>query len=166
MAIRSTYKVYTVIAFLVLVSCSKRLELRAITADQLLATIAQSQGENAVLVNFWATWCVPCVEEFPMIVDLDQKYADAGLRTYFVSVDFVDDRDRVMEFLRTSGVKSLSFIKDQKDLPFINGIDRNWSGALPFTMVMGRMSGDMLASWEGMAEEEKFEDAVQAALAN
>ena len=151
---------------LVAVSCGQRLELRTTAADQLMATIAQSQGENAVLVNFWATWCLPCVAEFPMLVELGERYADKGLKTYFVSVDLVEDRERVLEFLRTEGVNSLSFLKDQKDMPFINGIDENWSGALPFTMVMGRKSGEILTSWEGMAEEEKFEAAVQAALAN
>ncbi len=101
-----------------------------------------------------------------MIVELGERYAGSGLKTYFVSVDFVDDRDRVEDFLKAQGANSLSFLKDQKDMPFINGIDENWSGAVPFTMVVGRTSGEVLAAWEGSADEEKFEAAIQAALAN
>lgn len=146
--------------------CGQRLELQTVTADQLMATIAQSQGENAVLVNFWATWCVPCVEEFPMIVDLGNRLAGDGLITYFVSVDFIDEQPRVVEFLRSRGVESVSYIKDQKDMPFINGISEAWTGAVPFTILVGRNSGEIVAAWEGKAERDKFEMAARTALAN
>ncbi|MFC1480809.1 TlpA family protein disulfide reductase [Candidatus Neomarinimicrobiota bacterium] len=146
--------------------CGQRLELQTTTADQLMATIARSQGKNAVLVNFWATWCVPCVEEFPMIVELGNSLAGDGLITYFVSVDFIDDQPRVEEFLESQDVRSLSFIKDQKDMPFINGISEAWTGAVPFTMLVGRNSGAVVAAWEGKAGRDKFETAARLALAN
>ena len=151
---------------LLLVSCQvgSKLELRTATAESLLEAVAQWKGERAVLVNFWATWCAPCVEEFPMVVDLAEQLADSGLTTYFVSVDFPAERERVVSFLMAHGVRGLSFLKDERDMPFINGIDENWTGAVPFTVVYGRKNGRPISSWEGPADKTKFRIAVSGGL--
>ncbi|MCH8328633.1 MAG: TlpA family protein disulfide reductase [Candidatus Marinimicrobia bacterium] len=128
--------------------------------------MAESKGEQAVLVNFWATWCAPCVEEFPMMMDLAGQLADSGLTTYFVSVDFIDERERVVEFLTSQGVTGLSFLKDEKDMPFINGIDENWTGAVPYTVVFGRKDGKVSEFWEGQADSTKFNTAARRGLYN
>ena len=155
-------------ASILLIRCQVRsqLELRATTAESLLEVVAQSKGNQAVLVNFWATWCAPCVEEFPMILDLAEQLADSGLTTYFVSVDFSDERERVVDFLTTRGVTGLSFIKDEKDMPFINGVDENWTGAVPYTVIYGRTNGRVICSWEGAANKAKFSSAASEGLSN
>ena len=140
------------------------LTLKSATAEDVLTAVAGHQGREAVLVNYWGTWCVPCVEEFPMIVELGKTYSGRGLVTYFVSVDWPEDTDKVMAFLKRQGVAGLSFIKDQGDNPFINGINLEWSGAVPFTIVYHQQSGGMVDFWEGKASREKFEGAIQAAL--
>ena len=157
-----------IVAYFLLLSCkvSSQLELRTATAESLLEMVAQSKGEQAVLVNFWATWCAPCVEEFPMIVDLAEQLADSGLTTYFVSVDFLDERERVVNFLISHGVTGISFLKDEMDMPFINGIDENWTGAVPYTVVYGRKNGRAISSWEGPADETKFSVAASRGLYN
>ena len=89
-----------------------------------------------ILINFWATYCVPCIEEFPMIVDLSKKYSEKGMQIYFVSADWLDRKKEVRDFLLEKDVKGLSFIKEEgNDNNFINEISREWSGALPFTIV-------------------------------
>ncbi|UCH09533.1 MAG: TlpA family protein disulfide reductase, partial [Fidelibacterota bacterium] len=135
------------------------LTLQRATAADILEKAAEHRGQEAVLINFWATWCAPCVEEFPMIVTLAEKYQAEGLRTYFVSVDWLDNTDRVTAFLDRQGVTGLSFIKDQKDGPFIDGIAREWTGAVPFTIVFGKQSGAVVDFWEGKGPEERFESA-------
>ena len=161
-------KSFQIVACFLLLSCkvSSQLELRTATAESLLEMVAQLKGEQAVLVNFWATWCAPCVEEFPMIVELAEQLADSGLTTYFVSVDFLDERKRVINFLISHGVTGLSFLKDEKDMPFINGIDENWTGAVPYTVVYGRKSGRAISSWEGPAGKTKFTIAASRGLNN
>jgi thiol-disulfide isomerase/thioredoxin len=140
------------------------LTLQRATAANILEKAAEHQGDEAVLINFWATWCAPCVEEFPMIVALDRRYQAQGLRTYFVSVDWLDETDRVTAFLERQGVNGLSFIKDQKDQPFIDGIAGEWTGAVPFTIIFGKQSGAVVDLWEGKGPEDRFVGAIEAAL--
>ena len=67
--------------------------------DQLLAGL----HGNVVLVDFWATWCRPCVASFPRTVELSRQYEGRPLRVVSVSVDDADDTDQVLEFLRSQG---------------------------------------------------------------
>jgi thiol-disulfide isomerase/thioredoxin len=121
--------------------------LRSATAAQVLEA-ARAPGAKAALINVWATWCQPCVEEFPDLVKLHRAYGDRGLRLVLVSADFEDQRDSVLAFLKKQGASFPSFLKDQKDEDFIDGIDARWSGALPASFVLDA-SGRIVDFWEG-----------------
>ncbi len=101
--------------------------------------VAASHG-NVVLVNFWATWCVPCMEEFPAFLRLRREWGDKGLTVLLVSID--DQRDtatHMRPFLQRTGVDFPVYIKQKgNDEGFINGIDARWSGALPATFIYDR----------------------------
>jgi thiol-disulfide isomerase/thioredoxin len=137
-----------------------------VTSTDIITQVAKHKEQEAVLVNFWATWCAPCVEEFPMIVDLASTWQDKGLKIYFVSVDWLEQIDRARAFLKKQGVTGVSFIKDQKDNPFIDGITDTWTGAVPFTVTYSKRTGDIVDYWEGKAPREKFEAAIKAALSD
>lgn len=64
--------------------------------------IAKQRGK-VVLVDYWATWCGPCVEQLPHTVELGQRLADRGLAVVTVSCDEPTETDRVAEFLRSKG---------------------------------------------------------------
>jgi len=150
--------------FLFSFSCSRSpIDLQEATAGDILTAVAKHKGEKAVLVNYWATWCGPCVKEFPMIVELSKEYADEAV-VLFVSTDWLDEKKRAMEFLKKQGVKGLSFIKNQKDNEFIDGIHKDWSGALPFTIVYGKNSGNVVDSWEAKKSEARFVEAFNKAI--
>jgi thiol-disulfide isomerase/thioredoxin len=102
-----------------------------------LKTLLAAARGNPLLVNFWATWCVPCVEEFPDFLRLKELYGDRGLEVVFVSIDRPQDATTsVFRFLRQNGVHFTTYIKKAgDDEGFIDTVDPDWSGALPATFV-------------------------------
>lgn len=138
--------------------------LKDASGEELQEVISSYQGEKAVLVNVWATWCAPCIEEFPYIVDLKQKYEDK-LHVIFISADFPSQREKALEFLKEQNVDWTTYFKTGKDQPFIEAISDDWSGALPFTKILDN-EGNLVANWEQGAEYEKFERYIKKAINN
>lgn len=134
--------------------------LKDVDGPQLQKLIDQYKGEKAVLVNMWATWCGPCVEEFPHITKLQQEYEDQ-LKVVFVSADF--EKDVAINFLRQQGVDWTTYFKTGKDEEFINAVSDKWTGAMPFTKIIDAQ-GNLVASWENKADFETFETNVKKAL--
>lgn len=132
--------------------------LRDATADDILSIVGDYEGEKPVLVNFWATWCAPCIEEFPYIMKLHKKYEN-NFKLIFVSGDFEEAREDALIFLKQQGVDFETYFKQGKDHEFITEISDKWTGALPFTIVYNKQ-GEVSASWEGKAEFEKFESEL------
>ena len=147
---------------LILTLYSAKFELIQSTSEQIMSKIKSFSSQKAVLLNIWALWCVPCVEEFPMIVDLDDEYDE--LEIIFVSADFHEQKSEVQKFLKKQGLDSISFIKNEKDDPFISGIHPEWTGSLPFTVVYSKNSGIIVDSWEGKHSESRFRDAIDIAI--
>ena len=155
-------RISIILSFLLFISCSQP-NLQHTTASSLLEVVGQEKGEKAVLLNFWATTCAPCVEEFPMVVELGKKYED-DLAVIFVSMDWLEDKEKARSFIRKQDMSWTTYIKNEKDNPFINGIHPDWSGAIPFTILYGKNSGEVVDFWEGEQPEERFSKAVLAAI--
>lgn len=151
-----------VIFFFIFFHCSQKIHLLPITANELMKEVVKQKGKKAVLVNIWALWCVPCVEEFPMIVDFDQEIPD--LEVIFVSADFEDQLSEVESFLTRQGLRQISYIKQEKDESFISGIHSKWTGSLPFTILYAKESGKIVDLWEGKEPESRFRTAINIAL--
>ena len=75
------------------------ISLRVVDADGYQQTLAKLRGK-VVLVDFWATWCAPCVKQFPHTVSLERKYKDRGLAAISVSLDDPSEEPRVRDFLQ------------------------------------------------------------------
>ncbi len=144
-------------------SANDTIMLTDLEPDQIEDVVARHNAEGkAVLLNVWATWCGPCVEEFPDIVELKHKYEDQ-LAVVFISADFPEDRERAIEFLREQKVDWETYLKAGKDEPFINALSTEWGGALPFTKIYSK-NGEIVTFWENKASFETFEKAILEAL--
>ena len=150
------------ISFFLLFSACSNVNLIATDSKTIQEHLSSYKGEKAVLLNVWATTCAPCVEEFPMIVSLGNEIKD--LEVVFVSADFDDQLGEVMSFLDEQKVSGVSFIKNENDQSFINGIHSEWSGTLPFTILYGKISGKIMSFWEGKELESKFRKHIQLAI--
>ena len=129
-----------------------------LAAEEIKPLINSYRGEKAVLLNVWATWCGPCVEEFPHIVQLGEKYSDQ-LQVLFISADFDEDRVRAAQFLKKQGVTYTTYFKSGKDQPFIEALSEGWSGALPYTKLIAK-DGTHVVSWENSADFDTFETNI------
>jgi thiol-disulfide isomerase/thioredoxin len=120
---------------------------------------------KVILLNNWATWCVPCVEEFPDLVRLHNNYKSKGLEIVFVTMDFEENLDDVSTFLEEQKVDFPTFIKTGKDEDYINGIHSEWDGAIPATFIYGA-GGELHYFIENKETYEGFEKQVVSLLDN
>jgi thiol-disulfide isomerase/thioredoxin len=110
-----------------------------VDAKGLEQRLAQEKG-RVVLLNFWATWCEPCREEFPALSRLQKAYAGKGLTVLGVSTDLGSQVAEVEKFLAEQRPSFPNYLKKPSgdDQNFIDAVDRSWGGELPFTVVYGR----------------------------
>jgi thiol-disulfide isomerase/thioredoxin len=135
-----------------------------VDAKGLAAAIASQRGK-IVLVNFWATWCVPCREEFPDLVRLEKAYRARGVSVIGVSIDLPKDMPKIEKFLSANAPDFPNYIKrvGGDDQDFIESVDPKWGGELPFTAVYGR-DGKKVEVLSGKQSYASFEKAVASRL--
>jgi len=92
-----------------------------------------------LLVNFWATWCDGCREEFPDLVKIDDEYRAKGLNFLSVTVDELEDKRLAVSFVQEMKANMPVVLLNVADKePAIHAIDTNWDGALPATFIYDR----------------------------
>jgi thiol-disulfide isomerase/thioredoxin len=107
-----------------------------VVTDKELQKIISARNGKPLLLNVWATWCAPCVEEFPAIIELNKKYNN-NLEVIALSVDMPSEiESRVVPFLKKQGVSFKVIVADEKSSNnMINMLDSSWSGAVPVTFI-------------------------------
>jgi thiol-disulfide isomerase/thioredoxin len=105
-----------------------------------LASFLQPKGDSTYVVNFWATWCIPCVQELPYFEQLLEKYKGEKLKVILVSLDFRKQMDKsLIPFMVRKKLKSEVVLLDDKNAnTWINQVDSSWSGALPATLILNK----------------------------
>ena len=125
--------------------------------------IAGNQGK-VLLIDFWATWCAPCLEELPQLVALERKLAGKDFRLITVSADEVEDNAAALKVLQKHNVNPPAYLKQVvDDDKFINFVDKKWSGALPGLFLYDR-NGKLVRSFVGEAEMSTVEKAIMDLL--
>jgi thiol-disulfide isomerase/thioredoxin len=111
--------------------------VRKIDAPALTALLKRESASRPLLVNFWATWCDPCREEFPDLVKIDREFRPLGLDMVSVSLDDLAEIETgVPKFLHQMRATMPAYLLNVSDPDeIISTIDAKWSGALPATFL-------------------------------
>ncbi len=119
--------------------------------------------DNSVnVVNFWATWCKPCIEELPHFEKLNAEYSKHGVNVILVSLDFKSQYEKkVIPFIQKNNLQSKVVLLDtQGKNDFIDKVNPNWSGAIPATMVT-QAGGKTAKFFEKQVTYEELENIVK-----
>jgi thiol-disulfide isomerase/thioredoxin len=128
--------------------------------------LAKYRGKPLV-VTFWATWCEPCRDEFPLLVELHKQYAPQGLTIFGVSLD--DDAD--MNLVRRFLARNQPGFSNYRQKPgidvdaFYRGVNPAWTGTMPETIFYGR-DGHIIGHFVGAQPRAAFEEGIRQVLAS
>ncbi len=105
-----------------------------------LNPLLHKQTDTVYLVNFWATWCAPCVKELPAIEHLAEEFNNKPFKVLLVSLDIPGQiESRLIPFIEKHGVQSEVVLLDEPDFnKWIDLVEKNWSGAIPASLIYGK----------------------------
>ncbi len=110
--------------------------IKVLNYDQLKPMLHQD-NDTTYVVNFWATWCAPCMEELPYFLALDSLYQNYPMKLVLVSLDFKKDYiSKLQPLVRIKKLEDNVVVLEDNNANFwINDIDSSWGGAIPATLV-------------------------------
>ena len=101
-----------------------------------LQSLINEKDHQLHVINFWATWCKPCVKELPQFTELAKSHPQISIS--LVSLDFVQDLEaKVYPFLDKKNIDLRVLLIDELDYNlWIDMVDSSWSGAIPATLIL------------------------------
>ena len=126
-----------------------------------LQQIMYNASSTLTIVNFWATWCKPCVKEIPYFQALDEAYSDDQVQILLISLDPIETLSKVSLFVKEQNLSTRTFLLDEKDQhSLIDSIHKSWDGALPYTLFI--KESKIVSTEEGvLTQENLFKKAYQ-----
>jgi thiol-disulfide isomerase/thioredoxin len=110
--------------------------LESIDADGIKELIA-NKSENLRLINVWASWCGPCVMEFPDLVIIDRIYRSRNFEFISINADKLSRKDNVLKFLQKNEASNKNYIfNSDNNSALVEAVDPEWSGALPYSLLI------------------------------
>lgn len=135
------------IAFFLILGCKKARENKPNAQEDNLEIFdfngiekfLEKNDGNIYVVNFWATWCAPCVKELPYFEKLYENYKSKQVEVILISLDFPHLYDsKLKPFIKENKLKSKVIVLDDPDMnTWIPKVDSTWSGSIPATLIYG-----------------------------
>lgn len=127
-----------------------------------LKELLQNHSDKLRLINVWATWCGPCVAEFPDLVDINRMYRRRDFEFIGISADEPAKKNKALQFLQKSAASNTNYIFNADDkYQLIDAVDPKWQGALPYTLLV-EPGGKIVYSREGPIDPQALKTAIVA----
>lgn len=113
--------------------------LKVLSFDELKPYL-EKKDDKIHVVNFWATWCKPCVEELPAFEKVHRESTTNNVEVLLVSLDFPNEiESHLIPFIKNNGLEpEVVVLDDPNQNKWINGVDKSWSGAIPATIIYSK----------------------------
>lgn len=129
-----------------------------------LKTLRAEPSGKVRLVNFWATWCGPCVTEFPELVTMNRMYRHRAFELVTVAANYPDEKKDVLAFLKKREASSRNLLFGETDkYKLIEAFDPKWDGGLPYTVLLGPQA-EVLYRCQGPFDALELKRAIVKAL--
>jgi len=138
-------------------------DVKPVSADGLKA-LRKNAGGKLLLVDFWATWCVPCVEEFPKLETMYRMYGHRAFDLVTVSINYPDERNGVLTALQKQHATSRNLVLGSTNIyDLMAAFDPDWNAAVPYTLLV-RPDGEVVYKRQGSVDELQLHRLIIANL--
>lgn len=125
-----------------------------------LKELIQNKSDKLRLINVWATWCGPCVTEFPDFMDMHHMYRRRDFEFVSISADNPDKKDKALKFLQGKFASNKNYIFNVEDkYKLIEAVDPKWQGALPYTILV-EPGGKIVYAQQGPIDPAKMKKLI------
>lgn len=140
-------------------------QVDVLSFDEFKTGYLEKQSDTLFVINFWATWCKPCVQEMPYFLEAEEKFGGEKFKLLLVSLDFKTDLEsKLIPFLEKKSISSDVVLLDDLDYnSWIDKVSENWSGAIPATLFLNQEKG-IYTFKEGEFEKEKLLNQISQLL--
>ncbi|MEO8768694.1 MAG: redoxin domain-containing protein [Ferruginibacter sp.] len=127
--------------------------------------LMDSNEDGILVINFWATFCKPCVAEIPSFISTVDKHKKDKVKLVLISLDLPSYYpEKIAAFAKKSNFNTnISWLEETNADYFCPRIDSSWSGSIPATLIINKKTG-FRKFFEGQITEKEFEDALTAAI--
>ncbi len=154
------YSIAIILCYFLIFAQSNAQSVKSIDSDALKA-LTYTMNDTTYVVNFWATWCSPCVKEIGFFEELHRQSESAYVKVILVSLDFPNQIDRrVIPFLKEKEITADVLLMTDLDYnSWIDQIDPGWSGAIPATLIYNK--GTRVFLEQELSRDELFNHVAQ-----
>lgn len=129
-----------------------------------IRTLVRNGSKKLRLINVWATWCGPCVVEFPELVATNRMYRGREFEFVTISADAPENKDQALAFLKKQQASSSNYIFSIDDkYKLVEAVDKEWPGALPYTILV-EPGGKIIYRVQGELSPLELRKAIVARL--
>ena len=153
-----------VLALLILFTSPMMAQVKTVKLDALTSLLNNNQ-DTVYVVNFWATWCKPCIEELPYFEEAHSAFSKQNIRIILVSLDSPAELDRVLlPFIKKKNLKSrILLLDEQNPNEWIDVIEPQWTGSLPATIIQNNRTKKRMF-FERQLEKEELFTSIQSMM--